>query len=201
MLVNFNAWYLAQTDPVQTAVISAVVALFGALFAGAVAVLIARVQRQTAVRAVEAHERTIYLSLIERRAKWFDYTITNWSVWMTDLEKWINYTRTGAQSIVDPHRSIQDRRLEAGWLFGPEIQHCLELLEDAFATYASQKLGFDVPVQGGAHDPSEISSKQRWKYEHQFLKSVIGLKAELSIKIRPYLYVGDIRANNIPPPP
>ena len=141
MLTDFAIWYAAQAEPIKIAMIAAVVALWGALFAGAVSIMVAWVQGRIARRAVEAQERTIYLSLIERRATWLDYAITTWSAWIDQQEQRIEAILTNQSLPADePLRAIGNCRREARWLFGPEVDAFLEQLEVAVRQYSATRM-------------------------------------------------------------
>lgn len=198
MLSDFSIWYIAQAEPVRIAVIGGVIALWGSLFAGAVSVMVAWVQGRIARRAVEAQERTIYLSLIERRAAWLDYAITTWSAWIDQQEHRIEAIVTNQQLPTDaPLRAIGNCRREARWLFGPEVDAFLEQLEVAVRHYSANRMAMR---ELGLMEPAErrkVDSHEREQAFQQSLTQMMTLRADISDKTRPYLYVGDIRAVGI----
>jgi len=199
MLTDFTIWYAAQAEPVRIAVIAAVVTICGTVFAGAVSLMVAWVQGRIARRAVEAQERTIYLSLIERRATWLDYAITTWSAWIDQQEQRIEAILTNQSLPADePLRAIGNCRREARWLFGPEVDAFLEQLEVAVRQYSATRM---MVRELGLMEPDErrkVDGPEREQAFQQALLRMVTLRADLSDRTRPYLFVGDIKATRLP---
>ncbi|MGY2737255.1 hypothetical protein [Sphingomonas sp. UYP23] len=199
MLTDFTIWYAAQAEPVKIALIGAVITLWCALFAGALSVMVAWVQGRIAHRAVTAQERTIYLSLIERRAVWLDYAITTWSAWIDQQEHRIEAIVTNQSLPTDePLRAIGNCRREARWLFGPEVDAFLQQLEVAVRDYSANRMAVR---ELGLLEPAERQKFDGSEREQAFQRSLMRmttLRADLSDKTRPYLFVGDIRATSLP---
>lgn len=199
MLSDFSIWYTAQAEPVRIAVIGGIIALWGSFLAGAVSVMVAWVQGRIAHRAVEAQERTIYLSLIERRAAWLDYAITTWSAWIDQQEHRIEAIVTNQPLPTDePLQAIGNCRREARWLFGPEVDAFLEQLEVAVRHYSANRMAVR---ELGMMEPAErrvVDGHEQEQAFHQSLTRMTTLRADISDKTRPYLYVGDIRATGLP---
>lgn len=156
-------------------------------------------QGRIAYRAVEAQERTIYLSPIERRATWLDYAITTWSAWIDQQEQRIKAMLTNQSLPTDePLRAIGNCRREARWLFGSEVDAFLQKLEVAVRDYSANRMAVR---KFGLMEPSErqkADGAHRDEAFQQSLKRMTTLRADLSDKTRPYLYVGDIKATRLP---
>ncbi len=199
MLSDFSIWYTAQAEPVRIAVIGGIIALWGSFLAGAVSVMVAWVQGRIAHRAVEAQERTIYLSLIERRAAWLDYAITTWSAWIDQQEHRIEAIVTNQPLPTDePLRAIGNCRREARWLFGPEVDAFLEQLEVAVRHYSANRMAVrELGMMESAKRRIVDGHEQEQAFNLSLMRMTT-LRADISDKTRPYLYVGDIRATGLP---
>ena len=201
MITDFDLWYSALPDPLKVAFMGAIVAIIVAVISAIVAGSVAWVQARIALRSLKIQERTVYLSLIERRSRWLDQAINAWDAWIAQQEKRVEAILSQEPLPADhPRRAIGNCRLEARWLFGPEIDEYLEQLELAVREYASRRsaireLGFPNPADHGGTDNQDL-----YEDYSESVSKMLGIRAELSNKTRPYLFVGDIKAQNLPRP-
>lgn len=199
MLERFDSWWRALDDPIQVGLLGVGATILAAIFAGVVAWTVVWAQNRMAKRAIEVQERTVYLSLIERRAKWLDDALSAWNGWIAEQEAQVEALVHNDEVPESPElRGIAHTRRQARWLFGPEIDVQLEQLERAVRDYSHKRLALR---EIGMLAPDERQRTDTQKREAEYSKSLIrmmALQASLSDHIRPYLFVGDIKAKMRP---
>lgn len=200
MVQRFSIWWTPLDHTIQVALLGVAGTILAAIFAGIVALIVVWAQNRMARRAIKAQERTIYLTLIERRAKWLDDALTAWNAWIGEQK-----TRIEAIILNDEVpdsiglRGIANTRRQARWLFGPEIDAHLESMETAVRDYSQKRLAMR---ELGMMTPEERQEADTSKREGEFSRSlarVMALQATLSHLTRPYLFVGDIKAKALVP--
>jgi len=196
MLQGWNA--LDRT--IQVALLGVGGTILAAFFAGVVALIVVWAQNRIAHRAVQAQERTAYLSLIERRARWLDDALAAWDAWASEQETRIEkIVRNDEMPNAEGLKAIGHIRRQALWLFGPEIDGHLEELETAVREYAQKRLAMR---QVGMLTPEERREAGIERPHTDFIEAlgkVMDLQSALSHRIRPYLFVGDIKAKALMP--
>lgn len=194
MLTDLSAYVSALSEPIRIAWITAVVAVFGSIFAGIVAMLIAWVQSRAAYRAIQVQERTIYLSLIERRATWLDGAVDTWRGWITHQEDSIQAAIEGRLlETGDIMMTVAACRREARWLFGPDVDAHMAKLAESIQTYAQARMAVR---QWGLQDADKRNLEEIQQKQNDFARHLMAMMEvpyHLSECVRPYLYVGDIK--------
>lgn len=200
MLYRFDSWWAALDSTIQVALLGLGGTLLAAILAAIVALLVVWAQNRMAARAIQVQERTVYLTLIERRAAWLDDALSGWNAWLSEQEARIESIIHNDEVPESPGlRALGHVRRQARWLFGPEIDLHLEQLELAARDYSQKRLAVR---EIGMLAPEERERTDMQKREAEFAQSlsrVMALQANLSNKIRPYLFVGDIKAKAILP--
>lgn len=136
----------------------------------------------------------MFLSLIDRRARWFDDAMLVWSDWIIEQEQMIERLIRNEE----PHRSdamakIAVSRREANWLFGPEITEHLDEMEKAVLDYSLKRMQ--------VRELSVMTVKERIEADAQIRRDEFGAslqaamtqQAVLAEMVSPYLDVADIR--------
>ncbi len=200
MLETFNRWWKVLDDPIQASLLGVGATILAAIFAGVVALIVVWAQNRMARRAIEVQERTVYLTLIERRAKWLDDALAAWNDWIAEQEALVE-ALVQNDEVPDSLglRGIAHTRRQARWLFGPEIDVQLEQLELAVRNYSQKRLAFREIGMLAPDERQRTDTQQREAEYSQSLIRVIALQASLSHHIRPYLFVGDIKAKMLEP--
>lgn len=200
MLQTFNNWWRALEDSIQVALLGVGGTILAAILAGVMALIVVWAQNRMARRAIEVQERTAYLTLIERRAKWLDDALVAWNGWIAEQEALIEALVHHGEVPESPGlRGIAHTRRQARWLFGPEMDAQLEQLELAVRDYSQKRFAFR---EIGMLTPDERQRTDTQKREAEYSQSLIrmmALLASLSHHVRPYLFVGDIKAKMLVP--
>jgi hypothetical protein len=200
MLETFNSWWKALEDPIQVALLGVGATILAAIFTGVVALIVVWAQNRMTRRAIEVQERTVYLTLIERRAKWLDDALGAWNGWIAEQEALVEALVHNDEVPESPGlRGIAHTRRQARWLFGPEIDVQLEQLELAVRDYSQKRLAFREIGMLAPDERRRTDTQKREAEYSQSLTRMMALQASLSHLIRPYLFVGDIKAKMLVP--
>lgn len=185
-------WWTELHEPVQIALIGLAGVIATILVANLVSIVVSR-------RQVYVAERTMFLSLIDRRSRWYDNAVDHFESWIQAQERWVEAAHGG--QVPDTKgvlKEIGAVRREANWLFGPEIIDEINKLDQCVRAYGSARLA----VRGLEDMPPRRVATERPHLHDTFMDALHAVMKQRDItldRVRDYLYVGDLKAAHFRP--
>lgn len=136
----------------------------------------------------------MFLSLIDRRARWFDEAMLLWSDWIGEQERLVeNLIRNEEPQISVAMAKMAVSRREAKWLFGPEVTDHLAVMEKSVRDYGGKRMRVR---ELGIMTPDERTKADAQVRRDEFgasLMATMAQQAVLADMVSPYLDVADIK--------
>lgn len=188
MIDAVRLWFEVKGEAAEIAVYTSIVTIL-------VAAATILVQRQAAKQQIKVAERTQFLNLIERRARWFDTLMEAWNQRVREQEE-------GIEAIIQEkmpasgkaQASLAALRREALWLFEPDVAVQLDTLDGIGQDYIRARL----KVRQADIVPTTVLTPNLAVEHEMMILALLAMQAELATVaqvLRPYLYVGDIRTS------